>query len=241
MTTFFKKIRRKLIEEKKLQNYLFYAFGEILLVVIGILIALQINNWNEGKKEEQELNLILNTIKKDLQNDIEESRLFIEMYETRLNKMDTILGGHATMEYLKTCNACPKLTTGISKVTFNKRGYDLLKNYSIEGNMVNDSLLLLIDGIYSAIETMDDLVVEKFEELTYESLDDMKKRDWFLQFLEGDNKQPEILDYIKNDKEHLARLAMLRLLVRRNYIRFLEGMKTQSEIVIDGIDNRVSN
>jgi len=49
MIKFFRNIRKKILEQGKTTNYLKYAFGEIVLVVIGILIALQINNWNETK------------------------------------------------------------------------------------------------------------------------------------------------------------------------------------------------
>ena len=51
MISFFRKIRQKLLSQNRVTRYLVYAFGEILLVVIGILIALQVNNWNEGRKE----------------------------------------------------------------------------------------------------------------------------------------------------------------------------------------------
>lgn len=51
MIKFFRKIRQRLVDEKRLGKYLLYAMGEIVLVVIGILIALQINNWNEKQKE----------------------------------------------------------------------------------------------------------------------------------------------------------------------------------------------
>ena len=51
MIKFFRNIRQKLLNEGKTANYLKYAIGEIVLVVIGILIALQINNWNEQRKE----------------------------------------------------------------------------------------------------------------------------------------------------------------------------------------------
>jgi len=51
MLKFFRTIRKKLIEEDNVRKYLLYAIGEILLVVIGILIALQVNNWNEARKE----------------------------------------------------------------------------------------------------------------------------------------------------------------------------------------------
>jgi len=47
MIKFFRKIRQQLLAENKFTKYLIYAIGEIVLVVIGILIALSINNWNE--------------------------------------------------------------------------------------------------------------------------------------------------------------------------------------------------
>ncbi|MBW2938057.1 hypothetical protein KXJ69_08060 [Aureisphaera sp. CAU 1614] len=50
MIKFFRRIRQRLLTENKFSKYLLYAIGEIVLVVIGILIALQINNWNENRK-----------------------------------------------------------------------------------------------------------------------------------------------------------------------------------------------
>ena len=50
MIKFFRKIRQNLLRENRISKYLLYAIGEIILVVIGILIALQINNWNEDRK-----------------------------------------------------------------------------------------------------------------------------------------------------------------------------------------------
>lgn len=58
MIKFFRRIRQNLLNEGKTSKYFKYAIGEIILVVIGILIALQINNWNEHRKmnlQEQEL------------------------------------------------------------------------------------------------------------------------------------------------------------------------------------------
>ena len=50
MIAFFRKIRQRLLSENRFTKYLLYALGEIILVVIGILIALGISNWNESKK-----------------------------------------------------------------------------------------------------------------------------------------------------------------------------------------------
>ena len=52
MITVLRKIRNSLIESGASKKYLLYAIGEITLVVIGILIALQINNWNERRKDD---------------------------------------------------------------------------------------------------------------------------------------------------------------------------------------------
>ena len=69
MIKFFRKIRQNLLSERKTGKYLKYAIGEIILVVIGILIALQINNWNEKHKantQEQEYYcLLLQNIEQD--------------------------------------------------------------------------------------------------------------------------------------------------------------------------------
>ncbi len=53
MLGFLRRIRRSLIEEGHLRKYFVYAAGEILLVMIGILLALQVNNWNERSKERE--------------------------------------------------------------------------------------------------------------------------------------------------------------------------------------------
>ncbi len=69
MLRFFRTIRKKLIEEDNVRKYLLYAIGEILLVVIGILIALQVNNWNEERKTQiREMN-ILTRLKQEMVRD----------------------------------------------------------------------------------------------------------------------------------------------------------------------------
>ncbi|MEL0456618.1 DUF6090 family protein [Flavobacteriaceae bacterium SZ-1-7] len=70
MIKFFGKIRQKLLSEGKSRKYLKYAIGEIILVVIGILIALQVNNWNINRLERKSETKYLKNIKIDLEKDI---------------------------------------------------------------------------------------------------------------------------------------------------------------------------
>ncbi len=66
MIKFFRKIRKTSLTDNKFGKYLKYAIGEIVLVVIGILIALQINNWNQQRIEQNKEQTYLVNIKRDL-------------------------------------------------------------------------------------------------------------------------------------------------------------------------------
>ena len=69
MLTFLRRIRRSLIESGSVRKYLIYAIGEIALVVIGILIALQINNWNEERKLLKVKRIYIENLLEDLTSD----------------------------------------------------------------------------------------------------------------------------------------------------------------------------
>lgn len=105
MTRFFKNIRKKLATENKVGAYLRYAIGEILLVVIGILIALQVSNWNEQRKAKIIENNFFEDVLQDLKKD--QQRLsYYELFHTkRASYLDTLL------TYLRN----PKKTMGIDK------------------------------------------------------------------------------------------------------------------------------
>jgi len=86
MIKFFRKIRQKMLTENKFNKYLIYAVGEIILVVIGILIALQINNWNEKHKEGSEELKILSEIQSNLKQSFKETKSVLHQNETDLKR-----------------------------------------------------------------------------------------------------------------------------------------------------------
>lgn len=92
MIKIFKRIRYSLLEKTKtgksaspFGKYLLYAFGEIILVVIGILIALQINNLNENRKDRNLEQEILKQLKKEYQINLQQLEDKIEMRKTLIN------------------------------------------------------------------------------------------------------------------------------------------------------------
>ena len=78
MIKFFRKIRQKLLSENNFSKYLIYAIGEIVLVVIGILIALSLNNWNDSKKKKIEERVLLTELMKNLEINITQIKEDIE-------------------------------------------------------------------------------------------------------------------------------------------------------------------
>ena len=81
MIKLFRNIRKSLLYQGKTSNYIKYAIGEIILVVIGILIALQVNNWNETRLEQKKEQIYLERLQQDLSSDLYQLDLNIEFYK----------------------------------------------------------------------------------------------------------------------------------------------------------------
>ena len=84
MIKFLRRIRQRLLSENQFRKYLLYAIGEIVLVVIGILIALQINNWNEDKKNNRLEATYYCRLLEDIDQDVEQITQLIKSAEDRL-------------------------------------------------------------------------------------------------------------------------------------------------------------
>ena len=91
MIGFFRKMRKKLADDNQFFKYSRYAIGEILLVVIGILIALSINNWNEDKKVMKYELKILQELYSTIINDIEFQKIQIEENESAIASAEIII------------------------------------------------------------------------------------------------------------------------------------------------------
>ena len=104
MIKFFRRIRQSLLTENKIGQYLKYAIGEILLVVIGILKALQINNWKEVKKTEVKIKNSLVALRNDLIQDTllitERKPFIIEQYQLNESLRARVAKSDATVDTL---------------------------------------------------------------------------------------------------------------------------------------------
>jgi hypothetical protein len=96
MIKFFRKIRQQLLTENKFSKYLLYAIGEIVLVVIGILIALQLNNLNEIDKVKETEIIYLNALQDEFSNNLKEVERVMELNAKGLAYAHALLGKMGT-------------------------------------------------------------------------------------------------------------------------------------------------
>ena len=92
MIKFFRHIRKSLLLENKTGKYLKYAIGEIILVVIGILIALQVNTWNENRKDANDVNLIKANLSSDFIQNRNVLKQRMDLLKNSLDHAHSLMG-----------------------------------------------------------------------------------------------------------------------------------------------------
>ncbi|MCK8482290.1 hypothetical protein [Psychroserpens algicola] len=154
MIKFFRKIRQKLLSENKFSKYLIYAVGEIILVVIGILIALQVNNQNQIKNEKKALKNYLEKIAINVKSDIKVAEF---MMETR--SQQSLLCAQATeLISKKDWSDQRKITNAVfamiieQPLNFNRSGFESLKNSGYLQHLDNSEIEELIYNYYNSVD-----------------------------------------------------------------------------------------
>ena len=132
MIQFFRKIRQKLLLKNKTSRYIKYAFGEIILVVIGILIALQINNWNENRKENKREQIILKRLHKEFVSNKNQLNEKIEIRNRIINNCKALLNCFDNPETALFDSIIKKQSRLITPATFDPVQNDLVSSGTIE-------------------------------------------------------------------------------------------------------------
>jgi len=166
MLHYLRQIRQKLIIQENAKKYLLYAIGEILLVVIGILIALQINNWNEDRiKRTQELK-VLTQIQADLSINLNEVNDLATKLEFSKNSSDSLLKSFRSTEKIRAFTFHASLIHRRFFFNISSSGYSLLSGSL--GTLISNDLLR--NGIVELYEN-DFIEIEKRQQMLSNHLD----------------------------------------------------------------------
>lgn len=166
MISFFRKIRQNLLKQNRVTRYLVYALGEIFLVVIGILIALQVNNWNEQRRAEQYETILLKQMQNALNNDL---FLINNFFEPRVQQNKE--GVDSLLQYVQ-MNEMPdqetmrrlvgKMLTDII-YRYDSGPYENLKSNGLD-IIKNDSLRNYISNLYGVALPSYALFINEFKD-----------------------------------------------------------------------------
>lgn len=164
MIKFFRKIRHELIKEGNLKKYLIYSFGEILIVMIGILFAIQINNWNENRKNKQDGAYYLKKIESNLRSDIKLLNRYRWSNYDQINMLDSMLiilqqpNNFSTDLFKKNV----KVFLHNKRFIPTKISFDNLVSSNNLGIISNQKLLEQIFEYYTKIESIEKIMEESY-------------------------------------------------------------------------------
>jgi len=198
MLSFFRRIRVRLLQQNQFSKYILYAIGEIILVVIGILIALQINNWNENRKGKDSLKAIYNLVISDLESDLKTIPEVLKYNNNKAPLLKHIMNGDLSQNDYNTNALYYNLIGGSEDFSLKTKGYEQLRNFN-DSDFSSDELQIKINDFYEQYNT-------RLEALNALALDDLKsnyifwkeKFNWYPDYLIGKESSGFIKYSIEN-------------------------------------------
>ncbi|MFC0605342.1 DUF6090 family protein [Winogradskyella pulchriflava] len=239
MINIFRKIRKNMLFSKKVSSYLLYAIGEIALVMIGILLALYVNNLNEERKQKNQLNAVLQTIKTDLVADTLLATGIIKFYEENQKNSNKIINREITMDNYKECPQCISLVTIYQPFTIQKKGINLLQNYTNDKGIAKDSLINDITKVYSIFSPVIEKNNDRMEAIVMKNFYEFEKHPWFVD-LSQNKISDEMIEYFVLSEDYRTRVASHSMLAVGNHLNATKQYKNNAIELIKQIDSRIN-
>ena len=219
MIRFFRQIRHRLLTENRFSKYLLYAVGEIFLVVIGILIALQINNWNVSKENEQAVEEVLNSMLSDLDADINDfNRILLNYYHRKDSLIYLILNDKVTEDdyWNNTIPSIQAVEQNFGIVNTRQESFKLFETYLDRLPEKYKSLVPKINDLY--IKTYPNLITwnNKMADVHFRNIENQERYSWYTKPFPNEER----IDYLLNDIDRKNRVKTYRGYAR-NHIGYL--------------------
>ncbi len=185
MLHFLRHIRQKLILQENVRKYLLYAVGEILLVVIGILIALQVNNWNQQQQENKLLWGYLQNIHSNIEADLKEARELNYVYDQIESGTRRIVSisqkERINIRERDALGAHYNTITGIGVFSANKSGFEALKSTGAIANIQGTHMEELLNVYYDRATIIEE-ELRRDRDIRDDAVKEYNKMEWGFNF-----------------------------------------------------------
>ena len=235
MKNIFIKIRQNLLAENKTGIYLKYAIGEIVLVVLGILIALSINNWNERRNNYQKQEILIKNIIEDLKLDFIHISKSHNQVTSQINLIDNLIEKTFESEKKLNYNSIGLIRFSSDFRPISQRNHtesisnleddlirEILQNYFLKEDKVEDIFLEYIDIIHNKIRPyLSDVGMHNIKSL----------------YKNNSNKKQEISLHPEILEKELSNIKFQQLLFERriksdSFEKLLDELKTENQELI---------
>jgi hypothetical protein len=152
MIKYFRKVRQKLLTENKISKYLLYAIGEILLVVIGILIALQLNIKQENISNQNKIDKYLSLLLKDLEKDKTSVLKCIEFESLKVENINRYIDSNERLLN----NSTLRFATYMENFTVHNTTYNSIQSNNVFELIKDIEIQKAISEYYSYAESVRD-------------------------------------------------------------------------------------
>lgn len=235
MIKFFKKIRQRLLAVNKFGKYLIYAFGEIVLVVIGILIALSVNNYNENQKQETIITETLRLIHRELSEDIRKVNAAIEYYSHKDTLINFIMTHELSRKDFQGKRRMDYVSVGGNRrrVVINTNGFELLMTHSQKIPQKYQGLLEPLKMVYQSGTEALQVSSSHLNKTIEEYLSDLNDKEWHHKQLYFRTLDDDAIDFYLNDPSYKNHLANYHSAAINNYYENLFYLRFDIEDVYD--------
>lgn len=238
MLKFFRSIRKKLLKESKFKNYIIYAIGEILLVMIGILLALQFNNWNSNRQAKNTLKNTLKIVVSDLKRDTITAMQLIKIMDVSQKTGDSILAGKVTLNNVGEYPRTRSLVTLYQPFNIQTKGYDILKSIADQKISEQDSVFDYLTQFYTLFSPNLQKSNERLEDVVIGNLNDFKEYSWFVEWTQG-KVNDEMIAYFVTSEDYKKRVAAYNVLAFGNHYALLNAYKDNAKVMLEMLEKRI--
>lgn len=227
------------MEKNRTGKYLKYAIGEIVLVVIGILIALQINNWNEARKRQNTMKSVYSIIKTDLLSDIKNIDKALTLMSPRDSIFKRVINRKMTKDDYENCNKCSSILHGFPDISLNNRGLKLLENNRTTFDANQDSLSIEISDFYAYFNTEIGVALKEVDTDYTDNYSYFKNnKSWFGDYVNR-VKNDELINYVLTSDDYMNRVHSFHRLFYKSYLGHLEDYKENALVLLKKINNKI--
>lgn len=221
-----------LTKGQRFKRFIVKAIGEVLLLVIGILIALKINNLNNDYQLRQKIRATYTQVENELKESIANADQLLAYYKEEREVTDAFMKGQYSLEdYANPENRIlQSLGLNFKKMVINTNGFDKLKNYSEGFTSKELKKYGKLQELYIDKKGIIDQLNDQIAAHVFDVIDRLSaNQPWFANYIHNGDYSKETIQYFATNQQNKNDIALYSLLTHKNHFRLIEDFKVHAE------------